>query len=254
MNVIAIANQKGGVGKTTSTIELATAIHKKGKRVLVIDFDQQCNLSKYTNADTSKPTIADVLQGESSVTDAIQSVDGFFDLIQGAEELSKADKQFTDLEDQYLLADIAEIIQDDYDYVFIDNSPSRNILLTMAYIASDNVIIPTECDEGSKDGIVAIEGDINKLTNGRHAVSHAKVMGYILTKHEKTIMHDLALEDLQELASEKDPAPFIMSIHKSINLSKVKTLRTSVTEYEKDGKPAQDYLAIANEIIRRVEG
>ena len=111
--VISIANQKGGVGKTTTTIEIANNMAVYEKRVLVIDLDSQTNLSQYVNADQKKPTIYQVLHGQVTVKDAIQTV-GRFDLISGSEGLSKADREFIGVDDVYIVADLVELVQEDF--------------------------------------------------------------------------------------------------------------------------------------------
>lgn len=251
MKVIAIANQKGGVGKTTSTIELAAAVAGKGNKTLIIDFDQQCNLSKYCGADLSYPSIYDVLHAKVGIEEAIQKTDAF-DVIIASDALSVADREFVASEDIFLLADVVSLIQDKYDYIFIDNSPSRNILLTMAYIAADYVIILTECDDGSLDGICAIENDVRKLRDGRLHCSKAHILGIILTKQERTDMHSVAIEKIEQITEEWPYKPFVMPIRKSIVVSECKTFQESLYVYKPDSNPAIDYKNVADELIKRL--
>lgn len=251
MKVIATANQKGGVGKTTTTIELAAAVAGIGKKVLIIDFDQQRNLSKYCGADLSKPSIYDVLHAKVGIKEAIQKTANF-DVVIASDSLSRADKEFVDLEDIYLLADIVSLVKGDYDYIFIDNSPSRNILLTMAYVAADYVIIPTECDDGSLDGISAIERDIRKLRDGRQQCSKAHIAGILLTKQERTDMHSVAIDKIEQITEEWPYKPFIMPIRKSIVVSECKTFQEPLYTYKPNSNPAMDYMDVAKELINRV--
>ena len=123
--IIATLNQKGGVGKTTSTIELGNALALKNKKVLIIDLDQQGNLTKYVNAQTNLPNIYDVLQAKKPIAEAIQTC-GRVDIIASSKELSKADKEFVEHDDIFLLEDVVELIKDKYDFVFIDNGPARS--------------------------------------------------------------------------------------------------------------------------------
>ena len=139
MKIIAISNQKGGTGKSSSCIEICSILGRTNKpksrqkyRVLAIDMDQQRNFSIYCGADVSKPSIYDALHGNKPVTECIQHVDTY-DVIISSNELSKADREFVDRDDVYLLEDLLKFVENDYDYVVIDNSPSRNILLSIFY-------------------------------------------------------------------------------------------------------------------------
>lgn len=252
MITISVANQKGGVGKTTTSIELAAALTKAGKKILLIDFDQQSNLTKYVGLTGEKPTIDEVLSGTGTIEDAIRSA-GDYDVITSTESLSSADRRYIGAQDIFLLSDIRDIIgeQYDYDYMIIDNSPARNVLLNMAYIASDYIIIPTECDQGSIDGIMAIDEDIRKFRDGKRSFSKARIMGFILTKYEKTIMHSESFRELEEIRDRLEPEAFIMPVRKSIVVSETKLMHEPLQKSYKDSNPARDYRAVAKEIIRR---
>ena len=190
---ISIASAKGGVGKSTCTVEIANAIRNiTHKKVLVIDLDENSTLSDNVGADVdAKNTIYEVLTGQCAITDAIQHIQ-LFDIIPGSKSLSKAHIEFTDREDVYLLSDIIEFIKDDYDYIFVDNAPSRSVLLTMTIIAADYIVIPTMADNGSMKMVKEMENDIAKLVKGRNHESHAIIIGYILNFYRQTNMFDMA--------------------------------------------------------------
>ncbi len=255
MKVISVINQKGGVGKTTTTIELASCFSILKYKTLVIDLDQQCNASKYVNADMSKPDIFKVLNVECSIAEAIQTIplnkDASIDFIIASEALSKADRKFTDFDDIYLLHDVVEAIKDDYDYIFIDNCPSRSIMMTMSYYASDYIVTPTDCDEGSVDGIDKIYSDIMALRNSKHSTISAKMLAIILNKYEKTSMHQAAYEDLIAAAKNNADNPKVYIVRKSIVASECKTFRESMQVYKPDSNPAIDYMNIAKDIIKK---
>lgn len=257
--VISFMSAKGGVAKTSSTIEIAAIFKKKGFRTLVIDLDENCSLSKNVGAEWSSAerTIYEVLHATENVYDCIQHLD-IFDIIVGSKSLSRVPKEFVEDDDNFLLADLMEILKEDYDFIFIDNAPSRSKLLTMTYIAVDYVIAPTVCDESSTDMIIEVENDIYKLVNNRHHDSHAKIIGYVLTCYKSnTSMHSVALEKMQDLANEKegDLKPFIMTVTEGIIMSEVKTFHTAVCLEKTDKKTEKiqnEYKAISDAILKRV--
>jgi chromosome partitioning protein len=250
--VLGIVNQKGGVGKTTSTIELASAFAINKKKVLVIDLDQQGNLTKYVGADLEVPTIFDVLQAECATVDAIQTC-GLFDVITSSKELSKADRTFTEYEDLFLLEDVIKPVIDNYHYILIDNGPSRSTLLTMAYVASDGIVIPTEADDGSIDGILEVINDIAKVRDGKHPLSHAKVELLLLNKFENTVMHLSAKETLEGISEDMADKPLVGTIRKSIIASESKSFRQSIQEYAPKNNAAEDYRDVAKKLARRLK-
>ena len=251
--VIATVNQKGGVGKTTSTIEIAAALGELGKKVLIIDFAQQCNLTQYSGIKVDEKSIYDVINCEIRVDEAIQHCSKY-DIIAGSEKISKADREFIDHDDVFLLLDVVEAISDKkYDYIIIDNNPARNILFTMALVAADYVVIPTECDEGSISGVITTYKDLKKLREGRQKLSHAEVIGIILTKFENTNMHKIAEENLKEFAEEiMEEKPGIYKIRKAISTSTTKTMKKSLQEYDKYGNAATDYRQLVKSIVERI--
>ena len=146
-----------------------------------------------------------------------------------------------------------DILKSDYDYIFIDNAPSRSLLLTMTYIAADYIICTTVCDDSSTDMIIETENDVNALVNNRHHDSHAKVIGYILTWYKRTNMHGVALEKLNEIANEKEIPPFVLTVSEAVKASEVKTYHTAICSIAKSIKIGREYYGIAEEMLRRME-
>ena len=247
--IIALANQKGGVGKTTSTIELAACFTNRGYKTLVVDLEQQMDTTKYCGGDPFKSGCYKVLKEEMDIKDAIQETDEF-DLLPATPELSKADDEFTKPTDVLKLKKALQGIEDDYDFVVIDTNPGRNRLLNMAYIASDYVIIPTDADDGSVSGIISIFDDLKEYKDA--GWTDSDVMGIILTRYENTSMHRYQEEVIRELIEVKEPDAFFMTVRKAIAASECKTERTSLQKGKRNSKPAIDYRNIADEIIDRL--
>ena len=249
---IAIANQKGGVGKTTSVIELAACFKRMEYNVLVIDLDQQSNLTDYVGGTKSFKNIFNVLKQELPIKEAIQTVSEF-DIIPASESLSKASKELGDAKDVLVLRSVLKEINDDYDFIIIDNSPARDVLLNMTYVAADFLIIPTEADEGSINGIRAIFKDLKGYKD--IGWSDAEVMGVILTKTERTGMHDYGRDQIKDiLENEFHSDAFLAETRKSIVASEAKTEGASMQSIKTHSKPAIDYREIADIILEKILG
>ena len=252
---ISVTSSKGGVGKSTSTVEIAARLHDKGYRVLVIDLDENCSLSKNIGADVTSidATSHSALTGAKSVAECVQHHD-LFDILVGSKKYADAELEFKGDDDKYRLADLKEIVDDDYDFIFADNAPSRSILLKMIYIASDYVIIPTFCDVSSMDMIHETELDIETLKNNRNHDSHAEVIGYILSNYRaSTTMNNIAFSDLQEMAAKYDNPPFVEKVHEAISASAAKTFQTSISRSDKKSSLINiDYDSITDRVLERV--
>ncbi len=263
---IALANQKGGVGKTTGTVELATILTEMGRRVLAVDLDQQCNLTKNSRLPQNKKvedTIYELFTDEFvSPKDVIKTTEAGYDLLPGSPKMSKADKDFSDTPDTYLLSDLLESLDEDYDYFLIDNAPARNTLLNMSYLAADYFIMCADSGEDSLDGIDSIAGDMMKFHKaGKRALSNAKILGVIITRYRKTNISDAIIQITEENMEEEIPdvikteeRPFVMTVRETAKVDEAKMMHQPLQKYKRSATAAIDYREIADEIIRRVEG
>lgn len=252
--VISAVNQKGGTGKTTSIIELATNLANMEKRVLTIDFDSQVGLTYYVPAKEDTNSIYDVMHGNVSVKDAIQHVNNY-DVIIASENLSSADREFTDYDDVFLLKDIVDIIQDDYDYILIDTSPSRSILLTMAYIASDYIIVPNLADKGSVKGVEKVYSDLSEMRNRKRHVTNAKIVALLLNAYKSNEINDqILLEKLNTISGNIDDNPMVVTVRSYTGVKTCKSLMQSITEYDHNSTAARDFRNFAWDLVERIEG
>lgn len=246
--VIMIANQKGGVGKTTTAIELC-ALLGKDNRVLGIDLDQQRNFSKYAGARLDGASIHDVLNAKTTIEEAIQHLEDY-DVLISSKELAKAGKEFGEMDDIWLLKDVIEDLN--YDYIVIDNAPARGPLLMMSYIASDYCIVVTECDSGSLDGIEEVVSDITSL-NKRNKNTNVQILGVLLNKAEKTSLHEIAYEEIGETGKNLEFRPFKTVIRKSIVASESKAAMQAINKYKPSNNVSIDYRILLEEILTRIE-
>ena len=248
--VICVVNQKGGVGKTSTTIEIATVLTDMEYKTLVVDLDQQCNISYYTKLNGEiKNTVWEVLTAQCLTKDAIISGE-YYDLLPASKALSKSEVAFTGADAVYCLADVLEDVKDDYDYIVIDTNPARNILLNMAYIASDLAVIVTEADKGSIEGLLEIIKDIKAMQNSRHIKTSVRIAGFVLNKMENTVMHQLGLETLEEIRKEEGlQDAFVKRVRKTIKMSECKEHEKPLQAYAHFTEAAMDYRKIVSAIV-----
>ncbi len=278
---IMVSNQKGGVGKTTTTLELGAIYARKGKRVLVIDLDGQVNLSMYVNAkydDKNIPTIRDVLleikeilkhseperdedtdDGEEDViTKSIQTTSEGFDIIAGHRNLSNALAEFSDITDVFLLKELISCLED-YDYILIDSAPARSPLLNMGYVAANYCLILTEADKASQDGVRQVVTDIKLLKKSN--MSDIVVLGILLNKNEDLKNQEEAYEDLCAFGKTNDCMPFETIISKAAGATTAKNMYKSIHAYKDtrgiDKRGIQgilkDFENLADEIEKRIK-
>lgn len=254
MHVIAVANQKGGVGKTTTVIELCTIFSKKGYKVLGIDMDGQRNFSMYSGADLSNPnTIYRALDAECDVSDSIQHLKNY-DIIISDSKLSLAQKHFIDGDDQYLLSDALGFLKDggnDYDYVFIDCPPQRGILQEMAIVAADYIIGITIVDEGALMGLLELAADVE--LKAKRKSSHAKFLGLLYNDYRNTNEDINSVASMEEIAEKIGTTAFETIIRHSIKTASCKKRRTSISELDAKNNVSQDFAELANEIEERIK-
>ena len=271
---IMVSNQKGGVGKTTTTLELGAIYARKGKRVLIIDLDGQVNISMYVNAkydDKNIPTIRDVLleikeimnhleaeaEKDDIITRSIQTTGEGFDIIAGHRNLSNALAEFSDTTDVFLLKELISCMED-YDYILIDSAPARSPLLNMGYVAADYCLILTEADKASQDGVKQVVTDIKLLKKSK--MSAISILGIVLNKNEDLKNEEEAYKDLCAFGKTNHCMPFTTIISKAAGATTAKNMYKSIHAYHDtkgvDKRSIQgilnDFENLADEIEQRI--
>lgn len=244
--IISMANNKGGVSKTTSTICLADAIAKEGKRVLIIDLDSQSSLTIYLGYEPLKIeySIYDVLVDKISAKEAIIKTDMGVDLTPSTIDLSIAEMQLiTAIGREYILKNKLMELENDYDYIFIDNSPSLSLLTLNSFVASDFVIAPCTPDYLAMRGLEILMQSINQIK--KTVNNQLEFLGVIITMHKSTKHHKEVTEILR-----KNYACFKDIIGNSIKFSDACLAQQSIIDFAgKNYEDSKAYINIAKEIM-----
>ncbi len=246
--VIAVSNQKGGVGKTTTTGALAAALAKRGKTVLAIDLDPQGNLTFSMGAENEGvPTSYEVLKSDATVRAAIQST-CVVDLVPANILLSGADLEFSGHGREYLLNNALRTIRQDYDYILIDTPPALSVLTVNAFTAADQVIVPMLSDIFSLQGITQL---YDTVTHVRSYCNPKLVFaGILLTRFVPRTTLAIEVKGTAEMVSSELEIPlFHTCIRNSVAVSEAQALQQNILEYAPHNIATKDYLALADEIL-----
>lgn len=251
--VIMIANQKGGVGKTTCAVEICNAFGKKGKKVLGIDVDPQNSFSKISGADTNtENNLKKVLDVKIMPMAAIQKLKNY-DIIPGSEDLADASVLYGKTNDIWLLLDAIEVLKEKtkYEYIIMDSAPGRSKLLEMEYIAADYLIAPTEPDSEAESGLYKIKKDIQEFS--KHNQSHVKFLGVFMNKYKRNAnLHKAMFDNLKNIEDDIGVKRFESTIRETVKTSEARILKQSIGEYAKGAKVSEDFDNLVDEIIKRI--
>ncbi|MEF9984049.1 MAG: AAA family ATPase [Oscillospiraceae bacterium] len=248
--IMAISNQKGGVGKTTTTYALGCGLKCRGYRVLLIDFDPQGNLTFCVGGDVRlNANIMDVLRGTVAIQHAIQHT-AVADTVCSNILLSGAELEFESANREFLLKEILKPIADYYDYILIDTPPSLSILTINAFAAADSVIVPIHSDIFSLQGIAQLNETIISIR--QRCNSSIKIEGILLTKFNKrSVFSKQVLETAELIAQTLGTHIFETQIRPNITISEAQASQMDIMQYAPKSTIAMDYLQFTDEIIGR---
>lgn len=252
--ILAVANQKGGVGKTTTTINLGAALARAGSKTLLIDLDPQGNASTGLGIDVAdrKVTTYDLLSGDSRPSDAAQetSVDNLL-IVPATTDLSSADINLLSNEKRsFMLHDAlhqSDIDTLDLDYILIDCPPSLNILTVNAMIASDAVIVPLQSEFFALEGLSQLMLTIREVR--QTANPKLRIEGVVLTMYDKR--NNLCQQVEADARENLHDLVFKTVIPRNVRLSEAPSFALPVIDYDPGSKGSLAYLALADEIITR---
>jgi chromosome partitioning protein len=247
---IVFANQKGGVGKTTSAVNLGAYLAEAGKRVLLIDFDPQGNLSSSVGMSTQGTGIYEVITETIPARDAVErtSQEGL-SIIPSSINLTGANIELVEVERrEYFLKNALEQIKGDYDYVFIDSPPSLGLLTLNGLVAADAAIIPLQCEYFAMEGLTQLLQSIKRVQESYNP--GLDVTGILFTMYDSRTR--LAQDVVQEVVGYFGKRVFRTIIPRNVRLSEAPSHGIPINQYDPDSNGARSYHKLAEEVMERV--
>lgn len=243
--VISISNHKGGVGKTTSAINIGAGLNMLSKRVLLIDLDPQANLSQSLEILEPKSTIYGAIRGIAPIT-PIEVINGL-DVVASTLDLSGAEVELSgEAGREYILKELIEPLRSSYDYILIDSPPSLGLLTINAFTASDKVLIPLQAEYLALQGLSKLLEVVDKIK--RRLNKNLEVGGIFVTQYDgrKVLNRDIvtAIEDrFKDLV-------FKTRVRDNVALAEAPTYGLDIFRYDRRSKGAEDYLYLCEEIVK----
>ena len=246
--VIAIANQKGGVGKTTTAINLSAGLAYRGRKTLLVDCDPQGNATTGMGVDRSRvKSIYDVMLRDVSAADAITST-RFGDIIGASPDLAGANIELVNMPGrEYVLMHKLRSIRNRYDYIFIDCPPSLELLTLNALIAADSVLVPVQAEFYALEGLSDLSGTIRRINQRMNPA--LKLEGLVLTMYDSRTK--LALDVEATLREHFPGLVYETTIPRNVRLSEAPSHGKPCLAYDSSSKGAKAYLQLADEFLKQ---
>jgi len=249
--VLAVVNQKGGVGKSTTAVNLSAALGEAGKKILLIDMDPQGNATSGfgLSKDDRELCIYDALLGEASFADMIEAHAEFpVDVVPATIQLAGAEVELvTAMSRETRLKGLIEPLRGEYDYIIIDCAPSLGLLTINALTAADGVLIPIQCEFYSLEGLSKLLDSVRLVK--AHLNPELEVFGVVMTMHDgRTKLAQQVVDEVREFFGDK---AFQTLIPRSVRISEAPSFGQSIIEYDSKGKGAVAYRSLAKEVMNR---
>lgn len=247
--VISVANQKGGVGKTTTTVNLGTILARKGKKVLLIDADPQGNATSGLGAEKEVEfSTYDVLVNETEMKDAIQDTNiKNLKICASNMNLAGAEVELVSMMSrEQRLKEKLEEIKDKFDYILIDCPPSLGLITLNSFTASDSVLIPVQCEYFALEGLGQLLNTINLVK--KHLNKNIQIEGALLTMYD--IRTNLSNQVVKEVKKYFDNKVYRTVIPRNVRLSEAPSYGMPITEYDPKSKGAKSYIKFTKEFLK----
>jgi chromosome partitioning protein len=244
--VIAFANQKGGVAKTTSTLNLGVALSEKGQRVLAVDLDPQGNLtmSQGWNPDEIERSLFDVLVHKLPITEVVQHAE--IDVAVSSIDLAGAELALASMIGRERALEKALFpVREDYDYILIDTPPSLGLLTINALVASNGVIVPVQCEYLSLRGLVQLENTLSMIRENLNP--QVEIQGILATMFDRRLLH--SREAVEILKENFGDLVLDTKIRKTVRYAEAPVKGQSVLKYDPTGEAAAMYRDLAKEVL-----
>lgn len=251
MKTITIANQKGGVAKTTTAWHMGVGLSRKGYRVLLVDIDPQTNLGFTANVDllNMNGTLYDVFSGQKDVKSALITLNDHIDILIGGIDLAAADRTFTQLGREKMLYKALKPIMADYDYCIIDTPPTLGVMNENALTCSDMVIIPMQAEVYALQGVNQLYGfieDIRENTN-----PDLEVAGILITRvNDRTNLYEVLYPQFKKVADKIQTKIYKSVIRNTIAVGEAALERSNLFDDKPNATATQDYEAFIDEFIK----